>query len=173
LKSQLTIAMTYLASDPRNIFVGYGLKRNGAMGTLANVPPEQLSEFTVAEGLMVSAAIGMSLAGLLPVVYLERFDFAMNAMDALVNHLLPAEKLSRGEFRPALIIRATVGNKTKPNFTGPVHTQSFSEIFRTLGFTVYDLIPEAFAPEYAYMLARERQLKGQSTIVVDYKDYIS
>lgn len=173
MKSQLTAAMDFLASDPRNVFVGYGLKRNGAMGTLSNIPPKQLTEFPVAEGLMTSAAIGMSLAGLLPVVFFERFDFCMNAMDTIVNHLLPAEKLSRGQFKPALIIRATVGNKTKPNFTGPVHTQSFSEVFRLLGMTVYDLVPNGFAPEYAYKLARERQLAGQSTMVVEFKDILN
>ena len=89
-----------------------------------------------------------------------------------MNHLLPAEKLSRGEFRPAIIIRATVGNKTKPNFTGPVHTQSFSDMLRGVGFTVYDLVPDGFSPQDAYMLARERQLEGKSTVVVEFKDLL-
>ncbi len=172
MKAELTKAMDMLAAHPKNIFVGYGLKNGGAMGTLKNVPPEQLTEFTVAEGLMTSAAIGMSLMGYLPVVYFERMDFMANAIDALVNHLIPANKLSRGEFSPALIIRATVGNKTKPNFTGPVHTQSFSDMLRGVGFVVHDLVPEGFTPQYAYQLARERQLDGKSTVVVDYKDLL-
>lgn len=172
MKSQLTAAMDYLASDPRNVFVGYGLKRNGGMGTLANIPPNQLTEFPVAESLMTSAAIGMSLAGLLPVVYFERMDFMMNAMDAIVNHLLPAEKLSRGQFKPALIIRATVGNKTKPNFTGPVHTQCFSDMLRGIGMSVIDLVPEGFSVEAAYRTARQRQLEGKSTVVTELKDLL-
>ena len=131
-KDSLTEAMGILAEHSKNIFVGYGLRNGGAMGTLANVPPEQLIEFPVAEGLMTSAAIGMSLMGYLPVVYFELMDFLCNAMDALVNHLAAADKLSRGQFKPALIIRCTVGNKTKPNFTGPVHTQDFSEAFSLL-----------------------------------------
>lgn len=169
MKAQLTAAMDYLASDPRNVFVGYGLKRNGAMGTLANVPPEQLTEFPVAEGLMVSAAIGMSLAGLLPVVYFERMDFMANAIDALVNHLLPAEKLSRGQFAPALIIRATVGNKTKPNFTGPVHTQNFTAALMALGVYCVELKDATFIMS-EYEFARRRQILGQTTVLVEFKD---
>ena len=115
-KEEITSAMDMLAADPRVRFVGYGVRYGGkAMGTLKNVPEAQLVETPVAENLMVGIAIGMALRGLRPVVFIERFDFIMNAMDAIVNHLekdpnfgpiqnWPAERKERArlQFEPFL-----------------------------------------------------------------------
>lgn len=170
-KEQLTSSMDMLAEDPQTLFIGYGLRTGRAMGTLANVPEDRLIEFPVAEGLMTSAAIGMALMGYKPVVYFERMDFMMNAMDAIVNHLNAVKKLSRGEFAPALIIRATVGNSQKPNFTGPVHTQDFTEVFDSLGMIVWPL-KTVLALKGGYEAAIKIRNDGDSVILVEYKDLL-
>src|ERR1017187_3948127 len=102
-KNGLTAAMTAFARDPKARFIGYGVRepsRGG--GTFAGVPKEQCIETPVAENLMVGLGIGMALAGLKPLVYIERADFMLNALDAIVNHLNAMEQLSRGEFNPTL-----------------------------------------------------------------------
>lgn len=169
-KESLTAAMTALAEDPARRFVGYGLRRGRAMGTLSSVPDAQIIETPVAENLMVGIAIGLSLRGLKPVVYFERADFLLNAMDAIVNHLAPARELSRGEFNPAVILRIVVGNKTKPLFTGPVHTQDFSvPLGQMVDFPVR-VLEQGDWIEGEYATADVRQAEGISTALFEYKD---
>jgi pyruvate/2-oxoglutarate/acetoin dehydrogenase E1 component len=172
-KESLTAAMSALAADPLTRFVGYGMAKGGALGTLRHVPREQIVETPVAENLLLGVATGLSLAGLRPVAYIERMDFLLNALDCLVNHLDKAANLSRGEFTPAVIVRITVGNHTKPLFTGPPHVQDFSLALRWM-LKETPVIQLEAADDIAgiYAAAREQQLRGESTVLVEYKDLI-
>lgn len=171
-KQALTEANTALAADPRTIFLGYGITKTHALGTLKNVPPAQLLEMPVAENLMAGAAIGLSLAGRLPVVYIERCDFLLNALDAIVNHLNAIPITSLGEFKPAVILRVVVGNRDKPLYTGHTHTQDFSEALRSMvNFPVWNL-READRVSSFYGYAQREQSRGISTALFEYKDII-
>jgi len=167
-KQELQAAMERLAEDPRTIFVGYGVRIGGAaLGTLNRISVEQRLEMPVAENLMMGAAMGLALAGRIPVVFIERMDFLLNAADALVNHLDKIETMSRGEFAPKVIVRAVVGNRTKPLFTGETHTQDFADAFkRMLKMPVYRLEHAGqVAPIYGQVMMHKR-----SAMVVEYKD---
>lgn len=172
-KGELTKAMDELARDPLVRFVGYGVKIGRAMGTLKNVPDHQLIEMPVAENLLVSFAIGLSLKGLKPVVFIERFDFILNALDAIVNHLDKMHSISEGEFKPAVILRIVVGNRQKPLFTGETHTQDFSSALKSLvSFPVIGLHDAALICS-VYRSAHNRikmGTYGRSTALVEYKD---
>ena len=171
-KSELTAAMTALGVDPLNRFVGYGLARGLAGGTIPKELAPQITETPVAENLMTGIAVGQSLAGLLPVVYFERFDFVLNAADCIVNHLAAARAISRGQYAPAAILRCVVGNRTKPLFTGRTHTQNFSAAFRKLvDFPVVVLLDSSQIVS-AYAAARDHQLRGESTMLVEFKDLL-
>lgn len=176
-----------LAKDPQVRFIGYGLFHGRAMGTLKDVPEKQIVEMPTAENLMTGVAIGYSLAGLKPVLYFERADFLLNAADAIVNHLAAMKKLSRGEFSPAAIIRVTIGNRCKPLFTGPVHTQDFAAQFRdmTKFHTRYvEPDPPDFTDELVHSVERcsasfvdklyrgalEAIGRGESTMIFELKD---
>jgi len=153
-KKELIKPMDFLACDPKTVFIGYGVKYGGkAAGTLININEDQLIETPVAEGLMLSMAIGLSLEGFKPIVFYERFDFIMNAMDALVNHLDKIKKLSYGEYDPKVIIRCVVGGKKIPFFTGMTHTQDFTSAIKNLVlFPVVKLTkPEQIYPEYEHV----------------------
>lgn len=168
-KQKITAAMAALAEDPARIFVGYGLTHGRALGTIPRTA--EILETPVAENLMAGLAIGLSLTGRLPVLYFERMDFVLNALDALVNHLDKAAALSKGEFKPAVIIRITVGNSAKPLFTGAPHTQDFYAPLRWMmpQTDVVQLIPDDdIAAIYAAASSQQRQ--GRSTILVEYKD---
>jgi pyruvate/2-oxoglutarate/acetoin dehydrogenase E1 component len=169
-RDELTKAMESLAQDPLVRFVGYGVKIGGrAGGTLKNVSDSQLIEMPVAENLMVGFAIGLSLKGLKPVVFIERMDFILNALDAIVNHLDKIETMSHGEFRPTMILRIVVGNRNKPLFTGKTHTQDLSPALRQLvSFPVISL-PDAKYIGLAYEKALDH-LDEFSTALVEYKD---
>jgi pyruvate/2-oxoglutarate/acetoin dehydrogenase E1 component len=171
-REEITAAMDILAKDPLTRFIGYGVRHGKAMGTLKNVPEEQLIETPVAENLMVGLATGMALASLKPVVFIERFDFALNAADAIVNHLDKILLMSKGEFSPAVIIRCVVGNKRKPLYTGETHIQDFTEAFRKMVRLPVIATPHDMAAGEAYLYAASAQKRGESTMVVERKDLI-
>lgn len=171
-KDEITSAMDTLATDPTFRFVGYGLLHGRAGGTLKNVPDKQIVETPTAENLMTGIAVGLSITGLRTLLYFERSDFLLNAADAIVNHLALMGTLSEGEFKPACVIRVTIGNKLKPLFTGPVHTQNFSAAFRSMlpeRFEVWKL-RSAGTTDQIYARAYERLCMGQSTMIFEEKD---
>lgn len=170
-KDHISASMECLGAHPRTIFVGYNVLFGKAAGTLNRIKEAQLIEMPLAEGVMASAAIGMSLDGCLPVLYFERMDFLTNAMDAIVNHLDKMSGLSEGLHKPSVIIRCVVGNKNFPLFTGSTHTQEFSIGIREMvGFKVCRLINKEKI-QYEYASALRDAIAGKSSMMVEYKDY--
>ena len=171
-KQALCDAMALLAKDPATIFIGYGLRKDRAGGTIPPVPDSMLIDPPVAENLMAGLAIGLSLAGRRPLVYFERFDFALNAADAIVNHLDKAKQISRAEFDPGVLFRCVVGNENKPIYTGITHTRNHAEAFRAMvGFPVIEL-PSHNHVAAAYDMAYACSEKGmfcRSAMLVEFK----
>lgn len=168
-REALKQSMSMLLKDPLCRMVGYGLKIGRAAGSMADAKEEQIVETTVAENLLAGIGIGLAITGLKPVLFFERFDFVLNALDAIVNHLDAAEIISKGEFRPTCILRIVVGNSQKPLYTGHTHTRDHSEALKRLvRFPVWRVkTPEEVltAYEMAY-----KNLHLHSTAIVEYKD---
>jgi pyruvate dehydrogenase E1 component alpha subunit len=121
-----------------SVFIGYNVLKGNAMGTLKDVPDNQKLETPVAENLMSGLAIGMSLLGIIPVLYFERHDFMLVAADAIGNHIDKIERISHGEFKVPILIRAVTADGG-PFYSGPTHQQDFTEVFRKLvSFPVID-----------------------------------
>jgi pyruvate/2-oxoglutarate/acetoin dehydrogenase E1 component len=126
----------------------------------------------VSENLMIGFALGLSLKEFKPVVFIERMDFILNALDAIVNHLDKIKEKSNNEFQPAVLIRCIVGNKNKPLYTGITHTQDYSEALKKMvSFSVLQIKkPEEVKSHYETAI---NNLKNNvSTILVEYKDLI-
>jgi pyruvate dehydrogenase E1 component alpha subunit len=120
------------------IFIGYNVKYGNAIGTLKDVPDEQKLETPVAENLMAGLAIGMSFEGFTPVVYFERHDFMLVAADAIINHIDKIERISHGEFKCPVIIRAVTAD-AGPFYSGITHSQDFTKVFKeAVSFPVHD-----------------------------------
>lgn len=169
-KDSLQTAMLELAQDPLVRFVGYGLKFGGrAGGSLIGIRDEIIHEMPVAENLMVGVAIGMALVGLKPVVYIERYDFSLNCADAIVNHADKIATMSRGEFKPAVILRCVVGNTKKPLFTGETHTQNFAEAFASMLEMPVCELTHAEHIEPIFAEAHAAMERGESTMIVEMK----
>ena len=167
-KDRLCESMRLLARDKKRVFIGYNVLHGGrANGTLNDIPDSQLIETPVAENLVLGLAIGMAIDGWKPVVWIERFDFMLNASDAIVNHLDKLTEISAGEFSPAVIIRTCVGGSKNPLFSGPTHTQDLTESFSPMvGFNVHPLkTPGAVISNY--ILAAQ---SDQSWMMVEYRD---
>lgn len=172
-KESLHAAMLQLARDPAVCFVGYGIAPRGqGVGTFAGIDPAQLIEMPVAENLMMGAAIGLALAGRKPLVYIERYDFILNALDALVNHLDKLPLISGGEFAPRVLVRVVQGNSGKPLYTGPTHVQNFTEaLARMVSFPVIDLA-NASQVELFYDGFMGTAPWKQSAVLVERKDLL-
>lgn len=130
-KDALKQSMFLLSQQEKSVFIGYNTRLGSrANGSLVGIKDEKLIETPVAENLMMGLAVGMSINGFLPLVYFERFDFILNAMDSIINHLDKIKSLSDGEYNPKVIIRAVIGNTKKPLYTGSTHTQDLTGLFR-------------------------------------------
>jgi len=136
-KNAVEVAMTELGNQGA-IFIGYNVARGDAMGTLKNVSSDQKLETPVAENLMSGLAIGMSFEGFLPVIYFERHDFILVAMDAIVNHIDKIERISHGEYKVPIVIRAVTAD-AGPFYSGITHSQDFTKMLReAVSFPVID-----------------------------------
>lgn len=167
-KNALIKSMEYLATDPYTRFVGYNTLIGRANGTLINVSDKQCLETIVAENLMVGMAIGLSIKNYKPVVYIERCDFVLNALDSIVNHLDKIPLLSKEQFLPKVIIRIVIGGKKNPLYTGLTHTQDFTKMLADLvsfpvvkvasSKEVIDTYHKASSWNSSYIILEERDL---------------
>ena len=137
-KEALIKSMEILAQDKDRVFLGYNVCFGSqGYGTLNGISLAQRLETPLAESLMIGLATGMSLEGYKPVVFFERHDFVLNALDGIVNHLDKIESMSEKQYKTPVIIRATVGSKS-PLDPGPQHTQDFTEGFsKLIKFPIY------------------------------------
>jgi pyruvate dehydrogenase E1 component beta subunit len=167
-KEALKNSMNLLATDKDCRFVGYNVRYGSkANGTLKEVEVDKLIETPVAENLMAGIAIGMSIEGLKPVVYFERFDFILNALDSIVNHLDKIETISNAEYKPKVIIRVNIGGTKNPLFTGITHTQDFTDVlFKMVSFPVIKLLSVADVIKYYTVAANWKT----SMILVEERD---
>jgi len=165
-KEALTHSMNLLAQRPKSLFIGYNLQYGScSYGTMQCVPKESIIEMPVAEALMAGMSTGLSLGGYQPVLIFERHDFTLLALDQIVNHLDKIDIMSKGEFKPKVIIRATVGG-IKPFYPGPQHVQDFTEVYEKLfTFPVIRLLnAEQIIDEYTKAINH-----NESTMLVDYR----
>ena len=138
-KNAVTEAMTEIGKV-NSVFIGYNVKYGNAMGNLINVDNCKKIETPVAENLMAGLAIGMSFEGFRPVVYYERHDFMLVAADAIINHANHIERISHGEYKCPVIFRTVVAD-SGPFYSGPTHSQNFTEGFKNIvSFPIY--VPE-------------------------------
>jgi pyruvate/2-oxoglutarate/acetoin dehydrogenase E1 component len=166
-KSEICKAMLDLSKSESVRFVGYNVRFGKFGGTLNGINENQLIETPVAENLMAGIATGLALNGFLPVLCFERFDFILNALDAIVNHLDKFEAISAGEFKPRVIIRVVVGNTKSPLFTGATHTQDFSESLRGMLNMPVIQLKKASDISMQYLNASAFH---SSCVMVEYKD---
>lgn len=160
-------AMEELATKDGTVFLGYNVKYGSrAYGTLSSVPESRCLETPLAENLMMGLANGMSLEGFRPVVFFERHDFLLNALDAIVNHTDKISLLSREQFRMPVIIRAVVGAR-HPLEPGLQHRQDYTSVLKnTLSFPVIELKASGQINE-AY---REAGKFEHPTLLVEWRD---
>ena len=168
---ELRHAMEYLARHDKTIFMGQAVAVPGTAMTnsLVNVPAERRIELPVAEEMQMGMAIGMSLAGYVPVTFYPRWNFLLLAVNQLVNHLDKLPIMSQGGYLPKVIIRTSVGSE-RPLHPQCQHVGDFSVAFHFLLRTVEIIpleTPEQIFPAYRHAFERN---DGRSTLLVEWGD---
>lgn len=117
--------------DPSVIFFGEGVEDPAALfGTLKDIGKEighdRMIEMPIAENGLVGIAIGAAMAGKRPVVSLQRVEFALLALEQILNNAAKSHYVSNGRHKVPLVLRMIVGRGWGQ---GPEHSQSLEPIF--------------------------------------------
>lgn len=120
-----------LSRDKKVLFVGQSVAYPGSVvyHSLCRVPESKRIELPVIEEAQMGLSIGLSLEGFIPVSIYPRMDFLILAMNQLVNHLDKIEEISRGQFRPKVIIRTIIGSR-RPLYPGLQHCSDYTNAFK-------------------------------------------
>lgn len=118
------------ARDKNVILMGQGIDDKGAFyGTTAGLKTiygDRLIETPVSENAMVGVAIGLAMSGKRPVIQFHRVEFALLAMEQIVNNAAKMHYISNGQHKCPLVIRMIVGRGWGQ---GPCHSQSLEGLF--------------------------------------------
>lgn len=120
-----------MAADPNVVLIGEGVPDPKAIfattaGLRQNFGPERVFDMPLSENGMTGICIGAALAGLRPVMVHQRIDFALLAMDQLVNNAAKWHYMFNGLASVPLVIRVIIGRGWGQ---GPQHSQSLQALF--------------------------------------------
>lgn len=120
-----------MAADPRVYVMGLGVPDpKGIFGTTLGLAekygPERVLDMPTSENGMTGVAIGSAIAGMRPVMTHQRIDFALLAVDQIVNQAAKWHYMFGGQMRVPLVIRMIIGRGWGQ---GPQHSQSLQAWF--------------------------------------------
>ena len=117
--------------DPAVILLGEGIAERGGsykvtVGLLDEFGPERVVDTPIAEASFIGMAVGAALTGLRPVVEILFIDFALLAMDQIVNQAAKVRFMSGGTNKVPMVIRTQGG---VGNSLAAQHSQSLEAFF--------------------------------------------
>jgi len=119
-----------MASDPRVVCLGEDVGRGGIFaqykGLLERFGPQRVIDTPISESTILGAAVGMALAGLVPVAEMRVVDFALCAMDEIVNQAAKNRYMFGGQGRVPLVARMPIGHWSA---SAAQHSQSLEAWF--------------------------------------------
>ena len=120
-----------LARDERVILMGEDIAVfNGAFkvtnGLLAEFGEKRVRDTPISENTIVGMGVGAAMTGLRPVVELMTINFALLALDQIVNHASHIHYMFGGQARVPLVVRMPQGAGHQ---LGPTHSHSWEAMF--------------------------------------------
>ena len=99
--------------DPSVWAVGEDLGRGGVFGQYRGLVeefgPERIADAPISEACIMGAAVGAAMMGTRPIVEMRFSDFALCAIDELVNQAAKARFMFGGQGRVPLVVREPIG----------------------------------------------------------------
>lgn len=117
--------------DSRVILIGEGVPDpKGVFGTTAGLQAafgaHRVFDMPLAENGMTGVCIGAAMSGIRPVMVHQRIDFALLALDQIINNAAKWRYMFAGQVSIPLVIRLIVGRGWGQ---GPQHAQSLQALF--------------------------------------------
>ena len=95
-------------------------------GLLEEFGERRVVDSPISENSLVGLGVGAAMAGLRPVVELMTVNFALLALDQIVNHAAAIPYMFNGQVQVPLVIRMPGGGGHQ---LGPTHSHSFEALF--------------------------------------------
>jgi pyruvate dehydrogenase E1 component beta subunit len=166
-----------MREDERIVALGEDLGRGGVFGQYRAPAPDgtlrplqhefgaaRVIDTPISEANIMGAAVGMALAGLKPVVEMRVIDFALCAMDELVNQAAKNRYMFGGQGRVPLVARMPIGIWSA---SAAQHSQSLEAWFAHLpGLAV--VCPAT--PQDNYALLRAALASGDPVVYLEHKE---
>ncbi len=162
-----------MQADPKVVALGEDLGRGGVFGqyratdgrTLAeHFGPERVIDTPISEATIMGAGVGMALAGLRPVVEMRVADFALCAIDELVNQAAKNRFMFGGQGRVPLVARLPIGIWTA---SAAQHSQSFEAWFAHVPGLV---VVAPATPQDNHGLLRAALDSGDPVVYMEHKE---
>ena len=162
-----------MESDPNVVALGEDLGRGGVFGQYRDTEgqplvkrfgPERVIDTPISESTIVGAAVGMALAGCKPVVELRVVDFALCAIDEVVNQAAKNRYMFGGQGRVPMVMRMPIGIWSS---SAAQHSQSLEAWFAHIPGLVV-VTPGTVADNHGLLLAA--LASGDPVIYMEHKE---
>ena len=154
--------------DPRVVVLGEDVGRGGIFQQYKGLQQEfgaaRVIDTPISESTIMGAAVGMALAGLRPVVEMRVVDFALCAMDEIVNQAAKARYMSGGQGRVPLVARLPIGLWSG---SAGQHSQSLEAWFAHVPGLV---VVTPATPQDNYGLLRSAMECGDPVVYMEHKE---
>lgn len=102
-----------MLADDRIVVLGEDVGRGGIFAQYAGLPQalgsDRVIDTPISEAAIMGAGVGMALAGMKPVIELRVTDFALCAMDEIVNQAAKNRYMFGGQGKVPVVIRMPMG----------------------------------------------------------------
>ena len=160
-------------ANPNVIALGEDLGRGGVFGQYRDVDgaplakrfgPDRIIDTPISEATIVGAAVGMALAGCTPVVELRVVDFALCAIDEVVNQAAKNRYMFGGQGRVPMVMRMPIGIWSS---SAAQHSQSLEAWFAHIPGLVV-VVPSTPADNHGLLLAA--LASGDPVVYMEHKE---
>ena len=122
-----------MEGDPRVFILGedvgaYGGAYSVTRGLQEEFGPERVRETPIAESAIIGCAIGAAMGGMRPVAEIMTINFALLAIDQIVNHAAKFHYMFGGKIRVPMVMRTVSGWGQ----LGATHSQTFENWFSSV-----------------------------------------
>ncbi len=115
-----------MARDDRIVVLGQDVARNGGVfrateGLFEKFGEERVIDTPISEGVIAGSAVGLAMAGLVPVAEIQFLGFAYQAMHQIAGQVARLRYRTRSRFEPQITFRAPFGGGVR---TPELHSDS-------------------------------------------------
>ena len=157
-----------MRADPNVVALGEDLGRGGVFGQYRGLQQEfgagRVIDTPISEANIMGAAVGMALAGLRPVVEMRVVDFALCAIDEIINQAAKNRFMFGGQGRVPLVMRLPIGIWSA---SAAQHSQSLEAWFTHIPGLV--VVTPATAQDN-YSLLKAALASGDPVVYMEHKE---